>query len=251
MWIARYQAYLRRWGSNLWTYLSSLKEANRIQTRTDFSQSRKPVLLLYGFGATRRSVAILEARLRRDGFDVFSLRLGGFLGRFNTHHIDALAQYVAGRIEDLYARYPLPRMAIIGYSKGGLIGRYYLTQLNGDKRIHTLITLATPHQGHPAGWFGAASRGLRQMAPNSMLMKKMQAAALPASVYIASIFSEDDRVCPPRYSRLVTADDRAVNISLQHLGHSDFVIKRTAYDAILKELNTGFQKSDPGSTLDM
>ena len=37
-----------------------------VQRRTDFSRCQRPVLLLYGFLATRRTFEVLERRLRRE-----------------------------------------------------------------------------------------------------------------------------------------------------------------------------------------
>ena len=65
--------------------------SNRIERLTDFEKCEHPVLLLYGFGATRRTVSILEQRLRRDGFCVFSLNLGGVFDTFNTRCIEELS----------------------------------------------------------------------------------------------------------------------------------------------------------------
>ena len=36
---------------------------------------------------------------------------------------------------------------MVGHSLGGLIARYYVTRLGGDERVHTLVTLGTPHSG--------------------------------------------------------------------------------------------------------
>ena len=44
------------------------------------------------------------------------------------------------------------RIHIIGHSLGGLIARYYVTRLGGDARVHTLITLGTPHEGSYAAY---------------------------------------------------------------------------------------------------
>jgi triacylglycerol esterase/lipase EstA (alpha/beta hydrolase family) len=30
---------------------------------------------------------------------------------------------------------------------GGLVARYYVQRLGGDERVHTLVTLGTPHAG--------------------------------------------------------------------------------------------------------
>ncbi len=239
-----YQTYFRRierWSRYLWIYLRSLAESNEIKRRTDFARIQNPVLLLYGFGATRRSLTILEERLRQEGFDVFTLRLGGFLDTFNTGSIDSLSRMVAERVESLFQRYPLPKMAIIGVSKGGLIGRYYISALQGDRHVHTLITLATPHQGNP--WMflffpvliGFFSKGIRQMVPGSAFLKKMAETPLPADVQCSSLFSASDKVCQPVYCQM-PEQPNVRNLEIEGIRHTEFVIKRKAFEVILKEL---------------
>lgn len=54
-----------------------------------------------------------------------------------------------------------PPTILIGHSRGGLIARYYKTYGVYKDAIHTLITIATPHQGlditHITGNFGKAN----------------------------------------------------------------------------------------------
>lgn len=242
-WFAhRYKRIRSKW-KHLRTYFQTLAEANEIERVTDLKKCQKPVLLLYGFFATRRSISILETRLRADGFDVLCLRLGGFLDLFNTKPIDFLAKQVSQKIETLYKRHRFPKLGIIGYSKGGLVGRYYVSQLEGAHRVHTLITLATSHQGNPWARFGFFSRGLRQMSPRSRFLRHLNKIQSPKSVYTVSIFSELDWVSPPKYSQLEILNDNTVNVPLSHLYHADFVLKRSAYNVILEHLSRGFSRS--------
>jgi triacylglycerol lipase len=44
--------------------------------------------------------------------------------------------------------------ALVGHSMGGLDARYLITHLDRDKRVKSLLTVATPHRGTPlATWF--------------------------------------------------------------------------------------------------
>ena len=44
--------------------------------------------------------------------------------------------------------------ALVGHSMGGLDARYLITHLDPDKRVKSLLTIATPHRGTPlATWF--------------------------------------------------------------------------------------------------
>ena len=49
---------------------------------------------------------------------------------------------------------------------GGLVARYYVQRLGGDVRVHTLVTLGTPHGGTlPARLFPHPL--VRQLRPGS------------------------------------------------------------------------------------
>src|SRR4051812_29413153 len=130
----------RRQVQDLAGYLDFSRKGNDIVRRTDFSQCPRPVLLLYGFLSTRRTFEVLERRLRRDGFCVWSINLGGLFDLFNTRGIDDSAEKVRDKVERLYKRYPgMGPLSILGHSKGGLIGRYYVKRLGGDTRVRNLI----------------------------------------------------------------------------------------------------------------
>ncbi len=53
-----------------------------------------------------------------------------------------------------------PAFALVAHSMGGLDARHLITHLDPDRRIKSLLTVATPHRGTPlATWF-LESRGL-------------------------------------------------------------------------------------------
>jgi hypothetical protein len=66
---------LRRQAEYLKGYFE-LDARNSVKRRTDFTNCPRPVLLLYGFMSTRRVFEVLEHRLRRDQFCVWSMNLG-------------------------------------------------------------------------------------------------------------------------------------------------------------------------------
>src|SRR5271165_1079122 len=113
--VTRWSSTVARWRRQaryLRGYLRFDPCGNRIRRRTDFSDCPRPVLLLYGLLATRRSCEVLERRLRRDGYGVFSIDLGGLGGVLNTRGIDESAELVRDKVERLYARYPLGPLSI-------------------------------------------------------------------------------------------------------------------------------------------
>jgi triacylglycerol lipase len=228
------------------------RRGNTVVRRTDFTQCPRPVLLLYGFMATRRTFEVLERRLRRDGYCVWSINLGGLFDSFNTRGIDECAEKVREKIERLYARYPnMGPMSILGHSKGGLIGRYYVKRLGGDKRVRNLITLGAPHNGSPTAYLGCITTGLVsksvwQMTPMSPFIRRLQIGAFPRSVRFVSMYSKQDRVNP--FPCCILEDQgtgNLFNIELTGVTHKDFLLKRAVYDVIHRELATGYGDAVP------
>jgi len=228
-------------------YYNFAQGGNIIERKTDFAKpGLKLVLLLHGFGTTRKSVAILEQRLRDDGFDVFSINLGGFLKRLNTNGIDDLAWKVKIKIDSLYERHKIERFTIIGHSKGGLIGRYYVSCLGGNEHVKALITLGTPHNGN---WWallaalsviGIFSKSLWQMMPVSRFIKRLRNTPIPEDVSAVSIYSCDDEVVPAVRSRLdiPKGTTHIKNVELFGYSHTDYLIKRGVYEVIKGALSS-------------
>ncbi|MBX5483303.1 MAG: alpha/beta hydrolase [Myxococcaceae bacterium] len=227
-------------------YFDFDRKGNEIVRRTDFTRCPRPVLLLYGHMATRRVFEVLEARLRRDGFGVFSVNLGGLFDAFNTYGIDRLAEKVRDKVERLYSRYELGPLSIIGHSKGGLIARYYVKRLGGDARVRTLITLGTPHNGTPSAYFGILTVGLVardvwQMTPMSPFIRRLKMGAFPRHVRFTSIYSKEDQVSPFPCCILETnGQENLANVEVAGASHREYLWKRHVYDVIRRELLVGY-----------
>jgi triacylglycerol lipase len=245
-------ARCRRKARYLRGYVDFDRAGNQVRRRTDFSTCPRPVLLLYGLFSTRRSCQVLERRLRRDGYGVFSIDLGGLGGAFNTRGIDQSAERVRDKVERLYARYPMGPLSIIGHSKGGLIGRYYVERLGGDARVRTLITLGTPHHGTPLAYLGCATVGwfapsVWQMTPRSTFLRRLNLGPWPAGVRLVSLSSRRD-ACTPFHSATLELGHPGdvANVELPGLRHRDFLVSRSAYQLVRAELAQGYARSAPG-----
>ncbi len=238
---------LKRQLADVKGYFDFDRRGNEIVRRTDFANCPRPVLLLYGFMATRRTFEVLERRLRRDNFCVWSINLGGLFDAFNTRGIDESAEKVRDKVERLYARYPsMGPLSIIGHSKGGLIGRYYVKRLGGDKRVKNLITLGCPHQGTPTAYIGivttgAFSKSVWQMTPMSPFIRRLKMGAFPRHVRFVSIYSKQDKVNP--FPCCILEDQgtkNLFNVEVSGVTHREFVLKRSVYEVIRRELALGY-----------
>jgi triacylglycerol lipase len=206
---------------------------------------QRPVLLLYGFFSTRRTLEVLERRLRRDGYCVFSLDLGGFKGTFNTRGVDDLADYVRAKVERIYGRFPgLGPLTIVGHSKGGLIGAYYVKKLGGWRRTRALVTLGTPHNGTPVAYaglpFGLLARSIWQMTPMSPFVRRLHRGPWPPGVRFVSVYSRGDQVAPYPSTLIDTCNLPYLrNVEVDAQGHRAFLYRKRIYDVILAEMRAG------------
>lgn len=199
------------------------------------------MLLLHGFLATRRHLDVLERRLRRDGYCVFSLDLGGLAGRFNTRRIDELAGLVRAEVERIYASHSgMGPLTVIGHSKGGLIAAYWVKRLDGHRRVRAVLTMGTPHQGTSLAWtllpFAPLAPSILQMTPRSTLIRQLGAGAWPAGVRLTSLYSRADRVVPyPNALADARGQPQVRNVEVAG-SHHDFLVKKRIYREIVREI---------------
>jgi pimeloyl-ACP methyl ester carboxylesterase len=99
------------------------------------------------FGGTLKKVAgkcVLDAKNPSGFADFFTVSF--------SNPVDSVGAWK--RELDEYVRLVRERtradkVMLIGYSMGGLTGRYYLTQHLADHHVQRLITIGSPHQGSP------------------------------------------------------------------------------------------------------
>jgi pimeloyl-ACP methyl ester carboxylesterase len=199
------------------------------------------VLLPHGWFSARNTFDILERRLRRDGYGVFSLDLGGARSSFLGRGIDDLADLVRTKVERIYARYPgLGPLTIIGHSKGGLIATYYVKKLGGWRRTRAVVTLGTPHRGTPRAWLGVpfalVARSLVQMIPGSPFLARLLDGPWPTQVRLVSLWSRQDGASP--YPACVVDTHglpQLANVEVEG-DHRAFLVRKRTYQVILREL---------------
>jgi pimeloyl-ACP methyl ester carboxylesterase len=214
---------------------------NRVEKRTDFRSCPRPVLLLHGWFSSRRTFDVLERRLRRDGYGVFSLDLGGARGSFLGRGIDDLADLVRAKVERIYGRHPdLGPLTIVGHSKGGLIAAYYVKKLGGWRRTRAVVTLGTPHRGTPRAWLGLPvaplARSLVQMIPGSPFLARLLDGPWPAQVRLVSLWSRQDGASPYPSCVIDTHGlPQLANVEVEG-DHRAFLVRKRTYEVILREL---------------
>src|SRR6188472_2219708 len=121
--------------------LAGLSPVQRGLVIGDVEAAGTPILLVHGMVDNRSIFTVLRRALRRRGFRrVLAINYSPL-----TSDVRLAATNLATRVEQICAETGFERIHLIGHSMGGLVARYYVQRLDGDARVHTLVTLGTPH----------------------------------------------------------------------------------------------------------
>jgi hypothetical protein len=134
---------------------------------------------------------------------------------------------------------------------GGLIARYYVQCLGGDERVHTLVTLGSPHSGTATAYLVPHRIG-RQLRPGSDVVTELAAPAPGCRTRFLAIWSDlDQMIVPKANARIDHPDLTAHNMHLPGVGHMSLPIHRKAVHLIsmtLAQLDADGATLTPGVT---
>jgi pimeloyl-ACP methyl ester carboxylesterase len=200
--------------------IAQLPPAQRGLVIGDVEAAGTPILLVHGMVDNRSIFTLLRRGLRRRGFGrVLTLNYSPL-----TADVRTAAAVLAQEVEELVAESGYERVHVVGHSLGGLIARYYVTRLGGDERVHTLVTLGTPHSGTYSA-YALPSRLCRQLRPGSALMRELAQPVPGCRTRFVAYWSDlDQMVLPQRHARLDHPDLAASNIEVRGLGHMSLPI---------------------------
>nr|WSW71415.1 alpha/beta fold hydrolase [Streptomyces sp. NBC_00995] len=177
---------------------------------------RPPVVLLHGFIDNRSVFVLLRRSLARHGWHhLESLNYSPL-----TCDIRTAAELLGRHIEEICARTGHREVDIVGHSLGGLIARYYVQRLGGDRRVRTLVTLGTPHGGTAVAPLAGAHPIVRQMRSGSAPIEELRLPAPGCRTRFVSFWSELDQVIVPVEAACIDHQDLdAVNVRVSGVGH--------------------------------
>jgi pimeloyl-ACP methyl ester carboxylesterase len=185
-----------------------------------------PVLLLHGvlcnagvwFGPRRHL-------LQRGVGPVYALSYGPPFAS-----IDAFAQQVAAKIDEILRATGARQVALVGHSMGGLVARAYLRD-HGAAKVRLLLTVGTPHHGsmHACLFPGAC---LAQLRPGNPWLTALNAAPLPDCRVVSLWSRHDSMVAPQENARL----DGAVEVVIHGVGHNALLADPAVLAAVACEL---------------
>lgn len=127
------------------------------------------VVLVHGILENGMSFDSLRSRLENHGIECHVPKLEPNDARDG---IDQLAKSLKEGIDKEFG--PDERFAMVGFSMGGLVSRYYLQKLGGAERCDAFITVSSPHHGTKMA-YAYPGKGARQMRPGSPFLKDLEA----------------------------------------------------------------------------
>ncbi|WP_432888276.1 esterase/lipase family protein [Kribbella sp. CA-245084] len=195
--------------------LAGLGPAQRGLLVSDVRAAGTPILLAHGIIDNHTIFALMRRHLARRGFS----SIHTFSYSPLTLDVRRTAERMGREIEAICEESGSDQIHVIGHSLGGLIARYYVQRLGGDERVHTCVTLGTPHQGTVAAKLLPWPL-VKQVRPDSDLMAELGEPAPDCRTRFVAFYSDVDQlIVPQRRARIRHPDLLASNVRVHGVGH--------------------------------
>jgi len=153
------------------------------------------VLLVHGIYDSARSMGIMAHWLREQGWEVHTLSLAPNDGGCG---LDELAQQVGAYVGRTFQKGR--KIDLVGFSMGGMVCRYYVQRLGGERKVERFIAISAPNHGSWLAWL-SNKPGCVQMRPGSAFLQALNTDVEPLQrVQFSSIWSPLDLVILPAKS---------------------------------------------------
>lgn len=202
------------------------------------------LLFVHGIGGSPGNFTLMRAYLRlrgrRRAYGV-ALQRGQSIAEMGSQL--ALAIEAIAHANALPARRSID---VIAHSMGGLVVRAaLLADEQAAARLHTIVTLGTPHAGTYAARY-AQSPSLLDLRPDSDLLNRLQQQipwkGLPSSPHLVAFWSRSDvLLLPPESARVPGAE----NVEAPGFSHYGYLLHPAAWVDIAAVLERSEQTGGP------
>jgi pimeloyl-ACP methyl ester carboxylesterase len=191
-----------------------------------------PVLLVHGYGHNSSAWLMLRKALKRAGFtSIHTMNYNPL-----AHDVPAIARQLSDRVEMLRGLTGCDKVNVVGHSLGGIVTRWYVQEMDGDLKVNTAITLASPHKGTLVA-FAPLGKTAREIRPNSWLMRRLNGAVLPTHVRWVAFYGDTDALVQPISSgRIDVPALNARNVLIPAMGHMGMLLSGDVVNQVVEEL---------------
>ncbi|HEX9694753.1 MAG TPA: alpha/beta fold hydrolase [Actinomycetota bacterium] len=202
-----------------------------------------PIVLLHGYFHNRSAFLVVRRALRRAGFRHVSTMNYNVIG----HDVNELAEQLSAHVDRVLEETGAHQVHLIGHSLGGLVARAYIQLCGASDKVHTCVTLGSPHGGTYAAWAGRG-RAARDLRPGSDLLERLEDAAPCDTRFVAYYSNLDAMIIPASNAKIVSTNIRARNVLVKDLGHMSFLISQTLLHSLVDDL-WGFDRPASGDAV--
>ena len=193
--------------------------------------NRNPIILIHGLWNTSSIFSFITSKLDEQGVDYFAPTLNHSFGMTSIVELTNLMDQL------ILEKYGLQQeIDVLGFSMGGVIGRYWINKLNGYKRTRRFITIGSPHNGTLASQLVPKYpfRGISEMKINSSLLRDLaKYDYFLNDIDCISFFTFWDLMVFPGWRAHLNVGEK---ISLKILKHRNLVRNPAAVDRIIERL---------------
>lgn len=231
---------LKAWWGEIWTGLQTFCwrqpfRSGRWPDRLPPSmpEGRRALLLVHGFVCNRGLWNPWLERLAATDTAYLAVDLEPVFGSID-HYVDRIDEAVR-RLEAIGGGATKP--VIVAHSMGGLAVRAWLRARGGADRVHSIVTIGTPHRGT---WLArlAFAPNARQMRPRNPWLEALAAAETPQRRALFTCFFShcDNIVFPASMAMLPGADNRHI----EGIAHVDLAF----HDLVMREVLSRLERTD-------
>ncbi|MGP4033262.1 esterase/lipase family protein [Pseudarthrobacter sp. 1C304] len=210
-----------RWWAQDYVYAAwrqVLSAVSRTRPEEFLEGPRRPVVVIPGVYEDWRFMLPLVRRLHEAGHPVHVVALL----RRNRRAVPKAADLIAGYIRD----HDLKDAVIVAHSKGGLIGKFVMMQLDPERRVAGMVAVCAPFSGSRYASFMLVP-SLRAFSPRSAVTRQL-AREERVNEHITSVYGHFDPHIPEGSSL-----PGARNIQLDTAGHFRILAQEETIRTIL------------------
>jgi triacylglycerol lipase len=196
------------------------RAATFAETGTDTSI---PIIFVHGWAMNNSSWDTLVNAFVMDGYPAGNLYRFGYSSLFASNKTSA--NQLANFVSSVRANYGGKPVIVIAHSNGGLVTRWYRTQLGGSASMKRFISLGSPHAGTTTAR-SCFSPACIEMRPSSTFLKTLNGQGCDVSLWSAA----DEIIAP------VTSAQCGTSLQTESVKHIPLLSTPSVYAQIRTQL---------------
>lgn len=190
---------------------------------------RRGVVLVHGFVCNRGLWNPWLLRLRSAGAPYLAVNLEPVFGS-----IDSYVRTIDKAVQRLQQTTSMPPV-VVAHSMGGLAVRAWLRQPGAHQRVHSVVTIGTPHAGTWLARFAISLNGRQMREGNDWLRNLEVAESRTTRALFTCYFGHCDNIVFPASNAML---DGATNVHVHGVAHVHLAFHRPILEDVLGRTQT-------------